>query len=631
MAIMTRIKGLLIFIMIVGNLIIVFGADSASAATDVILQDDFESGWHNWGYCWDNIGVCGVDYWGLSDYRSHNGSWSAWCAEIGTSAGNGTANNVDHLYDHWMEAQLGWFLFNISDYDSVSLSFYYWAMTAPPSLADYLSVRVSSDYSTWTEIWTQPSMNSSGWQLATVPIPLDTVSVIFYFISNFDSNVDEGVYIDDIVMTATDNIAPESYSIDLPPYCSDSTISMAYNASDVGSGVDYVELYFAKAPSNVYSKYTTSANPTGHWDGSPISFDSTAAGGDGFYKFYTLAIDKFGNQESAPAGYDTSTTIDTSIPHSSAHIDGIYHVNGWYSSSINVNLTFSDNTSGVANVKYNIDTGWWYTYASNFTLSQNGIHTLHFYATDYAGNVESTNDYMFRIDTTRPTIEILAPSNNSYENDGNLTIDWTTKETQSGIHEYEIMLNGSGIMTLGPGNSSFKMNDIADGYYNISIKATDNVGNWNTTKTIMAICDHTKPTIFWTSLLDQANVSGNLLTLSWRTTETLSGIDHYEVSIDYNDWIDTELEATFSMNTTSGWHIVTIRAFDKAGNNDTVTLHIRTSGDEPMADWIYSNAPVFMIIIATIIMGLVALLIMRKSKNASMIEPQLKEEPPKLS
>src|SRR5439155_11763918 len=48
------------------------------------------------------------------------------------------------------------------------------------------------------------------------------------------------------------------------------------------------------------------------------SFSYTAAAGDGSYSFYTKALDKAGNYETAPASADTTTLLDTQPPTSSA-------------------------------------------------------------------------------------------------------------------------------------------------------------------------------------------------------------------------------------------------------------------------------------------------------------------------
>src|SRR5207244_4817312 len=90
-----------------------------------------------------------------------------------------------------------------------------------------------------------------------------------------------------------------------PTYSTSTTITVSYTASDVGSGLDKVELW-AQAPGDAgFSKIDTDSTP-----GASGSFSYSAAG-DGSYGFYTVAVDKAGNREAAPAAADTTTLLDT--------------------------------------------------------------------------------------------------------------------------------------------------------------------------------------------------------------------------------------------------------------------------------------------------------------------------------
>jgi hypothetical protein len=73
------------------------------------------------------------------------------------------------------------------------------------------------------------------------------------------------------------------------------------------SGVDYVELYYKVDRETKYSKYTTPDNPEGRWTESPIPFTSPSGK---TFEFYTIAVDKAGNKEEAPAtGADVASTV----------------------------------------------------------------------------------------------------------------------------------------------------------------------------------------------------------------------------------------------------------------------------------------------------------------------------------
>src|SRR5207247_1371236 len=115
--------------------------------------------------------------------------------------------------------------------------------------------------------------------------------------------------------TLVDTQFPTS-SATSPTYSTSTTFMVSYTNSDPlkngsASGVADVELW-AKAPgAGSYSLYATDSGAS--IDG---SFSSTGTV-DGSYSFYPRARGKAGNYETAPAGADTSTLVDTQDPNSS--------------------------------------------------------------------------------------------------------------------------------------------------------------------------------------------------------------------------------------------------------------------------------------------------------------------------
>src|SRR5205085_2157985 len=103
--------------------------------------------------------------------------------------------------------------------------------------------------------------------------------------------------------TLLDTTAPPSTAS--PPPSSDSAfVTVSFSASDNQgeSGPAKLDLH-ANPPrrsADLKVATDTSGNATG-------SFTYTAAGGDGTYSFYTVATDKAGNAQAAPATAQTST------------------------------------------------------------------------------------------------------------------------------------------------------------------------------------------------------------------------------------------------------------------------------------------------------------------------------------
>ncbi len=69
-------------------------------------------------------------------------------------------------------------------------------------------------------------------------------------------------------------------------------------------------------------------------------------------------------------------------------------------------LEAADNFSGVAAIRYSLDSGRQWTYAQPFTLAVEGLHTLSYGAVDLAGNEEASRSIDLVLDTSPPSIEV---------------------------------------------------------------------------------------------------------------------------------------------------------------------------------------------------------------------------------
>jgi hypothetical protein len=90
--------------------------------------------------------------------------------------------------------------------------------------------------------------------------------------------------------------------------------------------------------------------------------------------------------------------------------------NGWQSSHFNVNLSCVDNLSGCASTTYSVNsTGW--TAGGTIRITIDGNHTIEFYSTDRAGNVETVKTIYAALDTTPPFLSVSSPQNTTYGSD----------------------------------------------------------------------------------------------------------------------------------------------------------------------------------------------------------------------
>jgi 6-phosphogluconolactonase (cycloisomerase 2 family) len=129
-------------------------------------------------------------------------------------------------------------------------------------------------------------------------------SYSFYTIATDKAGNVEGAPASPDATTVLDTTPPTS-SASSPSHVDSRSFTVSYSASDgPGSGLGKVDLY-AKSPSaSGYSKVATDSTP-----GATGSFNFTATDGGGIYGFYTIATDKGGHVEAAPASADTTTDL----------------------------------------------------------------------------------------------------------------------------------------------------------------------------------------------------------------------------------------------------------------------------------------------------------------------------------
>jgi Tol biopolymer transport system component len=149
-----------------------------------------------------------------------------------------------------------------------------------------------------------------------------------------------------VFQVATDTTPPTSQAGPLEPVYTSASIQVPYTASDDQSGVASVELWVRYRPN--------SAQAWGSWmmastaTSSPITY--AFGSGDGWYEFYTVAIDGAGNREAAPAAADVGTrrgVTTTRVSESSSHGQGNGSADDSYISADGRYVTFQADASNL--------------------------------------------------------------------------------------------------------------------------------------------------------------------------------------------------------------------------------------------------------------------------------------------
>jgi hypothetical protein len=186
--------------------------------------------------------------------------------------------------------------------------------------------------------------------------------------------------------------------------------------------------------------------------------------------------------------------------------------NDWVQGDVTVSLTPTDNLSGVASTSYAVDGGTTQS-GTTVTLSTEGDHTLTYFSTDTAGNVERAQSAHIKIDKTAPAIRhTFTPSSYRDGTWANVDVTVTFVCTDQG---------GSGIASC---TSPVTKTTEGEGQ-TVAGTATDNAGNSATDSAVVSI-DKTPPTI--TATPDRkpntAGWYGDDVRVAFRASDVLSGV-----------------------------------------------------------------------------------------------------------
>ena len=185
-------------------------------------------------------------------------------------------------------------------------------------------------------------------------------------------------------------------------------------------------------------------------------------------------------------------------------------------------------------------------------------------------NVPYTITFKTEADTTPPTVIMTYPSNGSAVPSSSVTVTWSGWDNQTGIDHFDISVDGGAWINVG--NSTSYALSLPDGMHNISVRATDGVGNVGLDHVTFTV-DTEMPIISIVSPADGYAFPVSSVLVEWNGSDGVSGIDHYEIRMDSGSWVDvgTDTNHTFS-GLAEGNHTVDVRAVDMAGNDGTDSI-----------------------------------------------------------
>ncbi|MCD6572475.1 MAG: hypothetical protein J7K95_00045, partial [Thermoplasmata archaeon] len=152
---------------------------------------------------------------------------------------------------------------------------------------------------------------------------------------------------------------------------------------------------------------------------------------------------------------------------------------GWYISNISINLTATDDLSGVNVTYYSLDGGNFVKYAANFTVDEDGIHVIQFYSIDNRENSEDIKEAMIKIDKTPPLANITEYPP-AITNIKNITFKWNGSDNLTPYENISFSYKLKGYDTIW--NNWTKEKEItyfnlSEGNYTFMLRAKDEAGN----------------------------------------------------------------------------------------------------------------------------------------------------------
>jgi hypothetical protein len=302
--------------------------------------------------------------------------------------------------------------------------------------------------------------------------------------------------------------------------------------------------------------YKWDAEPTSNNDespGSPVaevgidSISGLAVPTEGDHRLCLWLEDSAGNVNflsrncTSPAAFRWDTTPPvTSI----ASVSGTQGCAGWYTSTVQVNISAVDATSGISATFWRQDGGSWQQVpGSAFQITGEGAHTVEYYSVDRAGNTETPEvlSPQVKIDTAPPTTQQPGYAG-TLGNDGwyrsPVSVMLSASDPTSGVSVTYHQVN-TGTLELGD-----VFDVVADGEHTIHYYSVDVACNQEALQTAATPLkiDQTPPTTTYQldGLLGENGwFIASPVTVTLSASDETSGLDHVRYRVEGGSWQQT--------------------------------------------------------------------------------------------
>jgi hypothetical protein len=380
----------------------------------------------------------------------------------------------------------------------------------------------------------------------------DGVHTITYRATDFVGNIETDktctVRIDTTAPSAISGLASSTHPVQANWY-SNNTPAFTWSASTDPAPSSGVKGYSYVLDQTSNTTPDTTTETTG------LSYTSGTVA-NGTWYFHIRTVDNAGN-----GGATTHYTVNVDVSAPSTTDDAPA---GWRDTAVTVTLTPSDTASGVASTAYRVDgVGWQSGTSVSISAPSNGsndaTHTIEYYSTDNAGNVESTKNCQVKIDTQTPTTTDNAPS--AWQS-WSTTVTLTPGDAGNGVSLTEFRIDGGSWLTGTAATVRAWKRGGGVGIHIIEYYSIDTLGHVETTKSCQVKIDNVAP-----RTTDEAPKSGvpGPVTVTLTPSDAYSGVATTQYRLDFGGWQTGTSVAVSGVGT----HRIEYYSTDNVGNDET--------------------------------------------------------------
>ncbi|MFX1518966.1 MAG: OmpL47-type beta-barrel domain-containing protein, partial [Promethearchaeota archaeon] len=420
------------------------------------------------------------------------------------------------------------------------------------------------------------SFDNVTWITYTEPFNITTEgsTIVYYNSTDFLGRVEATKNVTIKIDKTPPNISDPVESVDPVEYNVNETVTCSVTEPVDVSGVQTALLWYKIGIGGTWTALDLSG-------GNATILNTEFAYSDGTIYYYIYGADIAGNllykydggltttnETTAQANPYNVTIQDTTPPVTTVmDLSGTLGENGWYITNVIVTLSASDDPSGsgVAVTAYSLDGIIWNNYVGPFTVFDEGTTTVKYNSTDNAGNIETQQSNILRIDKTAPIILLESPSDGSTVKDNDI-IDLNISDALNNLNTTWYNWDGiTNITFFDPWQIT--VSGLSEGLHTLNVFANDTAGNLNH-QIYQFEVDNTEPTIILTSPSDGSTVKdSDVIDLDIADAQDNLHVTWYNWDGITNVTFFDPWQITIS-GLSDGLHTLNVFANDTAGNLD---------------------------------------------------------------